>query len=584
MGKESFPPIGKLPYLLTLSGHGYFAFRLAQDAKPPAWHEQRLPYRPLPVLVLAANWRTAPGSADAARDLRALIVNMTHERLRDEILLPYLRNRRWFAAKSQPIADLRFGDMPAWDTREGSWLMAILQVELKGEPAQRYFFPLTIEWEARDYDPLDKLGAWSLAKVRHKDRVGALIGAFGKPEFARALARAMGAGGDTALGKGRLRFSSTSVYAEIASALDEEVRIPPLEQSNTGVFFGNRAYLKGYRRLHIGVNPEFEIGRFLTDASPFAHIAAVAGAVEYVDGSGGEAATLAVLQKYVENQGDMWTYTLEYLNRSLAAPQPAGDAAPGAPVLSHGLYFSQLELLGRRVAQLHAAFARVTGDPAFDPEPVTAQELLQWKDAVLADAERTFAALDTMRAHFGPGVQSEVETLLAARSVLCERVRALRCEVAGLAKTRYHGDLHLGQVLLAQNDFIIIDFEGEPARPIDERRRKHSPLRDVAGMLRSFSYAAHAALHPPEQGHEGGATAAEALRAWEHSAAQSFVKGYRDASTGLISVPSDAASLQAMLDLFTFEKALYELRYEMDNRPEWISIPLRGLIGSMAHE
>ena len=588
MGKESFPPIGKLPYLLTLSGHGYFAFRLAQDAKPPAWHEQRLPYRPLPVLVLAADWRTALGSADAARDLRSLIINMTHERLRDEILLPYLRNRRWFAAKSQPITDLRFGDMPAWDTPEGSWLMAILHVEIKSETAQRYFFPVTIEWEARDYDPLEKLGAWSFAKVRHRDRVGVLIGAFGKPGFARSLARAMSAGGEVLLGRGRLRFSSTSVYAEIASALDEEVRIPPLEQSNTGVFFGSRAYLKGYRRLHVGVNPEYEVGRFLTDASPFAHIAAVAGAVEYIDGSGGEVATLAVLQKYVENQGDMWAYTLDYLNRSLAAPQPAGDAAPGAqllspgaPLLSHDIYFSQIELLGRRIAQLHAAFARVTGDPAFDPEPVTAHDLAQWKDAVLADAGRTFTALEGMRARFSPGVQSQVETLLAARGVLCERVRALRYEAAGLAKTRYHGDLHLGQVLLAQNDFIIIDFEGEPARPIDERRRKHSPLRDIAGMLRSISYAAHAALRPPEHRQEGGAEAAEALRAWEHAAAQSFLKGYREASAGLISVPSDEALLLDLIELFTFEKALYELRYEMDNRPEWISIPLRGLIDSI---
>jgi maltose alpha-D-glucosyltransferase/alpha-amylase len=280
----------------------------------------------------------------------------------------------------------------------------------------------------------------------------------------------------------------------------------------------------------------------------------------------------------------MWTYTLDYLNRSLAAPQPAGDTAPGAPSLSHGIYFSQIEMLGRRVAQLHAAFARVTGDPGFDPEPVTAHELAQWKDAVLADAERTFAALDGMRARFSPGVQSQAETLLAARGVLCERVRALRHEAPGLAKTRYHGDLHLGQVLLAQNDFIIIDFEGEPARPIDERRRKHCPLRDIAGMLRSISYAAHAALHPPEHRQEGSAEAAAALRAWERAAAQRFLEGYRHASAGLISVPSDEALLQALIELFTFEKALYELRYEMDNRPEWISIPLRGLIDSIPHE
>ena len=592
MGKASFAPIGKLPYLLTLAGHGYFAFQLSADAKPPAWHEERLPYRPLPVLVLAANWRSELNSTERARDARRLILNMTRERLRDEILVPYLRSRRWFSAKSQPIKDAFFGQMSEWNTPEGSWLMGILNVDLAAGGRQYYFFPLSIEWESRNYDPLEKLGAWSFAKVRQKERMGVLYAAFGNPRFARALARAMGTNAEVPLGRGRLRFSSTSIYSELASAIDEDVKVPTLEQSNTGVFFGSRMYLKGYARLHGGVNPEFEVGRFLTDVSPYSNIAPVVGAVEYVGADGGDPLTLAILREYIDNQGDAWAYTLQYLERSFATT--AGAAAPlgaditaagtmspaAAPEGRHAFYFSQLAVLGRRVAEMHRAFAHHTGDPGFEPEAVTSDDVAQWKASVVSEAERTFAALAS--AKVPAEVQPAVDELLAARESLLERISALGIDATGLFKTRYHGDLHLGQVLLAQNDFIIIDFEGEPARPIDERRRKHSPLRDVAGMLRSFNYASHSALRAASTGvTDARATLAAAIETWERGAVSAFLAAYTDAAQGLASVPARPADLKALTDLFVFEKALYELRYELDNRPDWIPIPVQGLLALM---
>jgi maltose alpha-D-glucosyltransferase/alpha-amylase len=216
----------------------------------------------------------------------------------------------------------------------------------------------------------------------------------------------------------------------------------------------------------------------------------------------------------------------------------------------------------------------VTGDPGFDPEPVTAHELAQWKEAVLADAERTFAALEGMRARFSPGVHSQVETLLAARGVLCERVRALRYEAAGLAKTRYHGDLHLGQVLLAQNDFIIIDFERAGTSYRRAAAQSTSPLR--VSPVRSISYAAHAApvrrnIRRGRQRRRRGAAQ------WEHAAAAAL-----EATAMCVQCYFQCrrTALRALIELFTF-KSVYELLYEMDNRPEWISIPLRGLIDSI---
>jgi maltose alpha-D-glucosyltransferase / alpha-amylase len=384
MGKASFPPIGKLPYLVTLSGHGYFAFRLSVDATPPAWHEQVLPYRALPPLVLAPDWRADLKNIETAGDLRRIVTNITHEHLRDEILLPYLRTRRWFALKSQSIRDLGFAQLADWETPEGDWLMGILEAEADTGETQRYFFPLGIEWERRDHDPLEKLGPWSFAKVRRKDRVGVMFGAFGSPAFSRSIARAIGVGGDIPHGRGLLRFTSTSAFAELADAIEHEVRVPQLEQSHTGVFFANRIYLKGLRRLHAGIHPELEIGRFLTDASPFPHVAPVAGAMEYVHGPGGETFTLAILQKFIENQGEAWSFTLDHLDRVFG--QPVSPEAPSPEGGPHTFYLSQLATLAKRVAGLHRAFAKTTGDPAFDPEPVQPGDIEQWKDVVVEEA------------------------------------------------------------------------------------------------------------------------------------------------------------------------------------------------------
>jgi maltose alpha-D-glucosyltransferase/alpha-amylase len=578
MGKASFPPIGKLPYLVTLTGHGFFAFRLSTDAEPPAWHEQVLPYRTLPVLVLSAEWRAALGDLETARDFGRVIKNITRDRLRDEILLPYLRNRRWFALKAHPVSDLGFARLADWQTPEGDWLMGILEAEPEGGEAQRYFFPLAIEWEERDHDPLEKLGAWAFVRVRRKDKVGVMYGAFGNPAFARALARAMDTAGEIPLGRGRLRFTATSAYAGLAPAIDEEVRVPPLEQSHTGVFFGKRLYLKGYRRLHRGISPELEIGRFLTDASPFAHIAPVVGAVEYVEGPDERVFTIAVLQKFVDNQGDAWTFTLDHLNRVLTQPLP-DEAIAESP---HAFELAQLALLARRVAELHHAFGKATGDPAFDPEPVEAAEIEDWKTRVLDEAIGTLDLLESARARLAPETQPDVDALLAARAALLGRLRGLRLDAPGLAKTRYHGDLHLGQVLVAQNDFVIIDFEGEPGRPIEERRRKHSPLRDVSGMLRSFNYAAQASLASLADAQGDPTALAAALRDWERLAVAAFLDAYDEAAAGLASIPSDRRVRREMISMFAIEKALYELRYELDHRPDWVLLPVRGLLAMVS--
>jgi maltose alpha-D-glucosyltransferase/alpha-amylase len=577
IGQEPFPPIGKLPYFITLPGHGYLAFRLAADVKPPGWHEERLQTRRLPVMVLGTGWEQAYQGAAPGFALERVFVSTTHGRLRDTVLLPYLRGRRWFAAKNEKIEDLTVTSVAPWQGASGLWRIHFLDAKLANGTSQRYFIPVAMDWESRDHDPMERYGPVGIMRARYRDRMGLFYAAFANPEFPRDMARAMGSNSEVAVAGGKLRFTSTRLYAEHAAAIDDETRTPALEQSNTAVFFGNRLFLKGYRRLREGVNPELEMGRFLTDVSPFPHVAPILGAVEFVEEGAAEPLTLAVLQRFVENQGDLWALICEQLGRMLSAPAPspadaaAGSTADGAVA---GFHLGRMGLLGQRVGQLHVALGKETGDPAFDPEPVAAADLEAWKRSVEAEMDATLDEVKRLLPSLAEKTAARVRPLLEARETLRVRIRAVAPSLEGLAKTRFHGDLHLGQVLVAQDDFIIVDFEGEPARSMEARRAKSSVLRDVAGMVRSFSYAAAAALMRREASMSSGA---ETVAQWQREATHYFLDGYAKATEGLASVPADAESFRALLDLFLVEKALYELRYEIANRPDWIDIPLTGI-------
>ncbi|MPZ42720.1 MAG: maltose alpha-D-glucosyltransferase [Betaproteobacteria bacterium] len=583
-GKTSFPPVGKLPYLLTLPGHGYYAFQLSAEAPPPTWHAQVLPLKELPTLVLLESWRDLFSGRGGAKEVLRAISNTTPDKLRDEVLLPFLESRRWFAGKGNRMTGMALADIGAWRTPEGSWLFAVLKLEFAEIPPQVYFLPLAIAWEETGADLMPKYGAWALAKVRHKGRVGMLYMAFGNPDFCRALLRSMGSPGDLPLGAGRLRFIRTGVYEHYidAEALAAEIQYPAEEQSNIGVYFGMRAYLKGYMRLQSGVNSEVEIGRFLTDESPYPNIASVLGAMEYV-GRDGSSTALAIGQRFVRNQGSLWTYSLEYLDRHMGATAggnavPAEAQAPVAPVDPHALYTTQAHKLGMRVGELHRAFAAHTGNPAFDPEPVTAADLQAWIETVRADTINTFDRLERKRPELDEAVRSLADELLARRRYLLDRLQQASVGIEGLVKTRYHGDLHFGQVLITANDFVIIDFEGEPMRPVEERRAKASPLRDVAGMVRSASYAAHATAERLAAQHlDRHAEFRKDALEWQTAVTGAFLAGYKAATVGLLSVPQDAAAFKRLLDLFVIEKGLYEMRYELESRPQWAAIPIRGL-------
>ena len=575
MGRTPFPPIGELPYLLTLAGHGFLWFRLALDAEVPAWHEERLPARELPVLVLFDGWASL--FRERVVPWRMALAEKGRAQLEREVLPEFIAERRWYSAKGEPIERVALADHVEWQQGAHSWLVALAHVEpAKGDP-QMYFLPLMLAWEPDD-ERTAALLPLAVAKVRQQAKVGLMADALADEAFCRALVRGIGAAAEVKTAKGKLRFRPAAAFSQLAGDSTDSlhVGVPSAHSSNSVVALGDKLFLKAYRRLQPGVNPEGEIGRYLTDVVRFANSVPMAGTVDYV-ADDGQVMTLAILQGYVENQGDGWTLTLNYLERYLEQAQAAVEQ-PTAEVSGHGGYLALVRTLGVRTGELHAALAKPSADPAFYPVPVTAADVTEWVKSARAAA---IAALDRLqrRAPTLPAsTRADVSQVLAARDSILARFDSLAAETGSGVRIRIHGDYHLGQVLVVQNDFVITDFEGEPARTLAERRAKQSPMRDVAGMLRSFDYVLSSALLRTE----GTSNETRALRErlgteWLRETIEAFIEGY-DKAARAGGLPAATDQRRGLLELFLLEKAIYELNYESENRPDWLRVPLRGLL------
>jgi len=576
MGRTAFPPIGELPYFLTLPGHNFYWFRLTSGEQAPAWHEERLPPEELPVLVLFDGWRSF--FRDRVVPWRIAMAEKVRVQLEEDALPPFVAGQRWYGAKSEAVRRVAMIDHAEWGNADGKWLVALFRVESQSGATQDCFLPLALTWESGDEERMRAMLPVTVAKVRQQAQIGVLADAFADETFCRALVQAIGARDTLACEHGNIHFSPTAAFTALtgADALTLPVRAPGTQGSNTAVVLGERLFLKGYRRLQSGIQPELEIGRFLTEVVKFPNAVPVAGAVEYV-ASDGSTSTLALLQAYVENQGDGWNYTVAYLERFLEECRAAVTPVE-PPAQAHGAYLVLMRTLGQRTGELHKALATPTGAAAFDPEPASAADVAAWGRQVREEAQATLDSLERRSEMLSEPVRGAAQRLLERRSAIEERLQACINQPLQALRTRYHGDYHLGQVLLTQNDFMLIDFEGEPARPLHERSRKHSPLKDVAGMLRSFNYAAYSALAHSGAERPEELTALEPLvRGWEAEAGRVFLAAYEEAvrGCGLYATPQ---TLHGLLDLFLLEKALYELRYELDHRPDWVGIPLHGLL------
>ena len=499
-----------------------------------------------PVLVLFDGWtsffrdRVVPWRIGMAEQLRG--------RLEGEVLAKFVEGQRWYAQKGEPVRQAAVKDDVIWDVGGISWLLTILDVK-----GARYFLPMALGWEEEE-DHIRALSALAIARVRQQANVGVMADAMADESFCRHIVKAIGEKKALQTSHGVLDFAPTSQFAALAGDEVSGLTMGALhtQSTNTSVTLGERLFLKCYRRLRPGLHPELEVGRFLTEVARFKNCVPLAGAVEYVSRDG-ETSTVALLQAYMPNQGDAWSYTLAYLERFVESLREEEN---------HGAYLTLIQTLATRTAELHRALALRTGDQAFEPEPFTAQDFEAWRGRVREEANETLKLVDKLKAQ-APRILAFIDRCPApAKPTL---------------KTRHHGDYHLGQVLVSNNDFLIIDFEGEPSRPLAEARRKHTPLRDVAGMLRSFSYA-RGSTQLRERTEPNIDKLAPALQAWEAATRKAFLKAYGAAMAGS-DIFTSLDDVRGLLQLAEMEKVLYELRYEVNNRPDWVHIPLQGLTG-----
>jgi maltose alpha-D-glucosyltransferase/alpha-amylase len=565
LGRSAFPPIGDLPYLLTLPSYGFFWFILPEEAEAPHWHES-IP-EPLPefvTLVMGASWRSLMSGREA-------------QELGTDVLPAFIGKQRWFAAKDNRIARARLLILGELDDGGNGYLLLQAELDLaSGSESHRYFVPLGLSWEEDAGTTSWPLMPFMLAKARRAARVGAVYDALASDQFSVAMIEAMRRNLELPSPDGTTRFVSTEAMPKTGFEAPEIRRLTG-EQSNSSVIIGDHAVLKVYRRLVPGEHPELEVARFLTETAHYANTPPLLGSAEQIDKDGTKHA-LAVLTGFVRNQGDGWSVTRSYLDRVFDEMRLVEAAEPVAPEDRHANYLEQIRTLGRRTAELHRALAIDNPDPAFAPEPISATDLKAWGDAALRQADKAFAALDRARAATEGSLRESVDAVLARRNECVAAIRKLSGRRVRASKTRIHGDYHLGQVLVVANDFFIIDFEGEPARSLAERRAKSTPLKDVAGMLRSLEYAAWAALFRLLE-HEADpfSKLLPFALAWWQAAQDAFLRSYIETMGDCPSWPSDRAEADRLLNLFILDKALYEIGYEAANRPSWLRIPVAGL-------
>ena len=559
LGGAAFPPIGKLPYLLTCPPYGFYWFLLAPESRMPAWHA--VPPEPLPDLITLV----------LRHKVEEIVTGVSGSLLERDVLPHYLPRRRWFAAKSARIEAVRIDCHTVLPSASRPVLLAELSVQTS-EGDDRYLLPLGFIPETDTITALPQQLA--LARVRRGRAVGYLTDAFTLDTLGHTLLRRLREAAQLPSSAGELRFVPTARIREVAAGDDSEVRRISAEQSNSSLIVGDEVMVKLIRRLEPGQHPEAEMGRYLTEHG-YAHTPALLGEVMRVGGDG-IPVVLAVVQRFVHNEGDAWNWALRLLERALQSL-----ALPSAEAGTEGLGpLQELErfaaILGRRLGEMHAVLAAPSDDPAFAPQRASEADVAAWAASVQAQCE---AALDVLRAQRLDASDAQLRAgLLGEELGLMAAIHRVADAGVGSLRTRIHGDLHLGQVLVAQRDALIVDFEGPPLKSLGERRALSSPLRDVAGMLRSFDYAAaHARRYSSVIDTLPGEGAERLLLRCRDTAAQAFTAAYRTAISALPETLVSETAFTALVALFELDKAAYEVVYEAGNRPDWIDVPLEGL-------
>ena len=579
---NEMPVVGDAPYFLTMGPHSFYWFSMQPRATPMIQSDGAGIASMLPEVAVEGTWES-------------VLTGTAKERL-ENILLGYIRHRRWFAGKARRMKSARISDVVSVPgTGPGADIVAVTITYAEGDP-DTYQLPIAYANGVEAPQILERWPHSAIAWVRvsgDKEH-GLLYDALGPPAFADSVLSAIAKRRRANAEGGMVVGTMTRAFARLRGPETArlEAAMAVAEQSNNSVVFGERLILKVFRRLEEGVNPELEVGRFLTEKTSFTQIAPLGGSLE-LRRDHGEPVTLAVLQGYVPNQGDAWQYTLNTLAHFFQGPELVGIEPPAMPrnlaqasagelpeiaTRTIGAYLESARLLGRRTAEMHTALASDPTDPAFAPERISSQDQRSIYQSLSGLSMRSTDLLRTQLRTLPEDMREDARRVLDLEPRIASILKAFLARRITTTRIRVHGDYHLGQVLYTGHDFVIIDFEGEPTRSLYERRLKRLALRDVAGMLRSFDYASQAAIHPEQ-------VAADLLprmrawgRFWVTCVSAAFLQSYLQTAGNASFVPHTPEDLDLQLTTMLLEKALYELRYELNMRPDWVRIPLRGIL------
>ena len=590
VGKTEFPPIKDSPYFLTLGAHIFYWFSLESPDR-----EKETATATIPVGTQAPVLQVKGGPDSLFRkDLRGTL---------EKILPAYLRSRRWFAGKARRMKWARV--LEAIPLANGASHMHLLLVQAdytEGDP-DLYSLPVAFASGLEAERMLAEAPGAVIARVAEASRQHILFDALQDKGSCLFLLDTIGHRRRFRGAGGEILGVPTRAFRKIRGELKEAPAPVPgkAEQSNSSVIFGDKMILKIFRRVDRGVNPDLEIGTYLTEEAAFPHAPPVGGSLRYARAHE-EPMTLAVLMGFVPNQGDAWQYTLDNLGRffervTARSADIKEVPCPGSRLLRMvdevvparvndliGSYLLSARRLGERTAEFHLAMASNVGNPSFAPEPFTPFYQRSLYQSMRNLTAQTFSLLrkrvgtlpETDRGQGRVVLDMEERILKRFQGILDRKITAMRIRV--------HGDYHLGQVLFTGKEFVLIDFEGEPARSLAERRIKRSPVRDVAGMLRSFHYASYA----PLIGEVGGSVRSDDVKSlepwadcWNAWVSAAFLQGYLAAAKEGAFLPRTREELSILLDTFLLEKAIYELGYELNNRPDWVKLPLLGILSLM---
>ncbi|HVR44897.1 MAG TPA: maltose alpha-D-glucosyltransferase [Thermoanaerobaculia bacterium] len=583
-GYSAFPQVTEKPYFLTLGPHSFFWFTL--EGQPRSEIAISTPHD-LPEIAVESLVEALSGRARSKLE---------------SILGSYLKERRWYAGKSKTIKSVSITDAIPVDDKG---VMLMLHVGYREGDNENYVLPITSR-RAAEFDlSREENRIAAIARFRGTREELVVFDAMYDRGFDRLLVEAIGRRRQFDGDEGELRGIATKTFRKLRGTGELEPHVSKAEQSNTSVSYGDRFFLKLYRRVEAGINPDFEISRFLSEKTTFRATPPLAGGLEYHRGK--EVSTVALLQGFVPSGGDAWSFTLDtlglYFERLLSERELLTQVDAAVPEESFvdlarqelpplaadllGAYVSSAGLLARRTAELHLALASRPEDPVFAPEPFTPHYQRSIYQHMRTQMTRTFQVLRKRARELQEPARTEAQTLLAREQELHERFREVLERKISTLRIRTHGDYHLGQVLHTGKDFIIIDFEGEPARPLSERRIKRSALRDVAGMLRSFNYAPYAVLLGQVSGlvrDEDAPLLDRAARFWHRWISAVFLERYLEVARADSIAPKSDEELDVLLRAYLLEKALYEVGYEMNNRPDWVRVPLRGILQLLDEE